>query len=182
MEQSQVSAGKHVSLWGFLVTIALVMVGFVYLLKTAYARDPLWFWPVFEEKPTQVVVKCHGDIIILGSSVPDTQNIASLVNQQLSRKKRFDPLNLTDPTFVYYQTDPSVVTLELIYPNPVRIHQASMYFSNITSIMIPLEGRYANSATIFGLIDNHPTGGALHMQTNQPLVDYLSKTGLCEIQ
>jgi hypothetical protein len=183
MDYSEVSAGKHVSLWGFLLTIVLVVAGAVYLLKAAYSRDPLWFWSGFEATPSQVVIRCRDDrTIILGSASPDTGRIASLVNQQLSGEKRFDPMSLSDATFAYYQDDPGVVTLELIYAEPVRVHLPNMYFTNITSFLIPLEGRYADTAIIFGLIDDRPAGGALHVKTNQPIVDYLADAALCVVQ
>jgi hypothetical protein len=182
MKYSEVSAGKHVSLWGFLLTIVLVVAGAVYTLKAAYSRDPLWFWSGFEAMPSQVVIRCHDRTVILGSASPDTGGIAALVNQQLSGRKRFDPMSLSDATFAYYQTDPGVVTLELIYAEPVRVHLPNMYFTNITSFLIPLEGRYADTAILFGLIDGRPAGGALHVETNQPIVDYLAGATLCIIQ
>jgi hypothetical protein len=179
MNDSPVSAGKRASVLGFLLTIVLVVAGFVYLLKTAYSSDPLWFWPRFEEMPVQVVIQCHGRTNMLEGTSPDAKNIAALVNQQISGKKRFDPLSLTEATYTHYQTDPGVVTLELLYAEPVRIHMATMHFTNITSLLIPLEGRYANTAIVFGLIDRRPAGGSIHMETNQPIIDYLSGSGLC---
>ena len=179
MNDSPVSSGKHASLLSFLLTIVLVMAGSVYLLKTAYSSDPLWFWPNFEEMPVQVVIQCHGRTNILEGTAPEAKNISALVNQQISGKKRFDPLSLTDATYTYYQTDPGVVTLELFYAGPVRIHMASMHFTNITSLLIPLEGRYADTATVFGLIDRRPSGGSIHMDSNQPIIEYLSGLGLC---
>ena len=59
MYDSSVSAGKKASLLNFLLTIALVVAGFLYLLVTAYSRDPLWFWSKFDE-PQQVWFALNG--------------------------------------------------------------------------------------------------------------------------
>lgn len=179
MTESPVSSGKQASLVGFLITIVLVVAGFIYLLKTMYSRDPLWFWPTFDSMPYQVEIQCHGHRILLDGTSDQAINIAILVNQQLSGRKPFDPLTLSDATYVYYQTEPEVVTLELIYDRPVRVHMPTMHFTNITSLFIPLQGRYADSSIIFGMIEGHPAGGSIHIKTFQAVVDYLSESELC---
>jgi hypothetical protein len=179
VNQSQASAGKKVSLLNFLFTIVLVIGGFLYLMVAAYSRDLSWFWPKFSSMPSQVLIRCYGSELNLQGNSPEVEAIARLVNGQISGDKRFDPLNLTAPTYAYYQSDPDVVTLELVYAEPIRIHLPNMYFTNITSLLIPLDGRYADSSIVFGLINDIPAGGSLHVTTNQPIRDYLADTGLC---
>jgi len=181
MADLSVSAGKKASILDFLLTIALVIIGSLYLVVAAYSGDLKWFWPKFNSMPSQVVVLCHGHETRLEGSSVEAQALALLVNGQISGDKRFDSLNLTPPTYDYYRTDPAVVTLELVYAQPVRIHLPNMFFTNITSLLIPLEGRYADSAIIFGLIDGVPAGGSLHVQSNQPVMDHLASSGLCAI-
>jgi hypothetical protein len=176
------SAGKKASLLNFLLTISIVVAGFVYVMKAAYSSDPLYFLSSFDSIPSQIELRCHGKTTYLEGSSAEAATITSLVNEQLSDEKRFDPLNLTDATYKYYRTDPDVVTLELIYAEPVRVHLPNMFFKDITSLLIPLEGRYAKSAIVFGLINEHPAGGSLHMNTNRPILDALASSGLCVIQ
>jgi hypothetical protein len=176
---SSMSAGKKASLLNFLLTIALVLALFVYLMVTAYSRDPLWFWPKFEFEPALVVIRCYGSERTLSGVSAEAEAIALLVNQQLSGSKRFDPLSLSAPTLEYYRADPGVVTLELFYAGPVRVHLPNMYFTDLTSLLVPLDGRYADSAIVFGLIDGVPAGGSLHVATNQKIINYLADSALC---
>jgi hypothetical protein len=177
--ESPVSAGKKASILNFLLTIGLAIVGFIYLMLAAYSQDPLWFWPKFNALPNQITVRCYGSELKLDGTSAQAQAIALLVNEQISGDKRFDPLNLTAPTYEYYQSDPGVATIELTYAAPVRIHLPNKYFTNITSLLIPLDGRYANSAIVFGLINGKPAGGSIHVTTNQPIIDYLAGSSLC---
>jgi hypothetical protein len=181
MVDTSVSAGKTVSLLDFLLTIGLVIIVFIYLMLAAYSRDLVWFWPKFDELPVQVLVRCHGQERRLEGTSAEAQEIAWMLNEQISGDKRFDNLNLTTPTYEYYLTDPGVVTLELFYSEPVRIHLPNMYFSNITSLLLPLEGRYANTRIVFGLINGVPAGGSFHVNSTQKIVDYLAESGLCTV-
>jgi hypothetical protein len=174
-----VSAGKKASLLDFLLTIILAIAGFLYLIMAAYSHDPLWFWPKFSDMPAQIIIRCHGSERTLERNSKEAGEIAALTNDQISGDKRFDILNLTDPTYHYYETDPGVVTLELVYSDPVRIHFPNMFFTNITSLLIPLEGRYASSSIVFGLINGVPAGGSFHMKSNQAIIDYLDRSALC---
>jgi hypothetical protein len=174
-----VSAGKKASLLDFLLTILLTMAGFLYLVLAGYSRDPLWFWPKFNALPAQIIVQCYGNERTLEGNSKEGQEITVLVNEQVSGDKRFDPLSLSDQTFDYYQNDPGVVTLELVYVEPVRIHFPNMFFRNVTSLLIPLDGRYASSSTVFGLIDGVPAGGSFHTTSNQAIIDYLNRSALC---
>jgi hypothetical protein len=181
MVDSSVSAGKKVSILDFLLTIGLAIVVFIYLMLAAYSRDLLWFWPKFDEMPVLVLVRCQGQEHRLEGTSAEAQVIAWMLNEQLSGNKRFDNLNLSAPTYEYYQTDQGVITLELLYSEPVRIHLPNMYFSNITSLLVPVEGRYANNKIVFGLINGVPAGGSIHVNSTQKIVDYFAKSGLCTV-
>jgi hypothetical protein len=174
-----ISAGKKASLLDFLLTIILTTAGGLYLIMAAYSHDPLWFWPKFSDVPAQIIVRCYGSERTLEGNSKDGEEITRLVNDQISGDKRFDPLSLTDPTYDYYQSDPDVMTLELVYSYPVRVHFPNMFFTNITSFLIPLDGRYASSSIVFGLINGVPAGGSFHVKSNQSIIDYLDRTALC---
>jgi len=179
MSDLSVSAGKKASLLDFLLTITLAIAGFLYLILAGYSHDPLWFWPKFNHFPAQIIIRCYGYEQTLDGNSLAAQGITTLVNDQISGDKRFDPLSLTDQTYDYYQNDPGIVVLELVYAEPVRIHFPNMFFTNITSLIIPLDGRYASSSTIFGLINGIPAGGSFHIASNQPIIEYLHNSALC---
>jgi hypothetical protein len=176
---SSVTMGKKASILDFLLTVTIVLIGSLYLTIASYSRDLLWFWPKFEVMPAQVIIQCYGSKQILEGNSQEAEEITTLVNDQISGDKRFDPLSLTIPTYEYYQNNPDVVILELVYSSPVRIHLPNMFFTNITSLIIPLEGRYASSFIIFGLIDGVPAGGSFHINSNQAIMDYLDHSALC---
>jgi len=179
MYDPSISPGKTASLLNFLLMVALVIMGFLYLVVAGYSHDIAWFWPRFDHMPNQVIIRCYGRELQLEGTSAEAEAIALLVNAQISGDKRFDPMNLTAPTYDYYRSDPGVVTLILAYAEPIRIHLPSMYFTNITSLLIPLDGRHASSSIIFGLINGIPAGGSIHVKTNQPLIDYLAASALC---
>jgi hypothetical protein len=179
MVDLSMSAGKKVSILEFLLTIGFAILALIYLMLTATSHDLLWFWPKFNNVPVQMTIRCYGQERKLEGTSEEAQAITMLVNEQLSGNKRFDTLNLSTPTYDYYQNDPGVMTLKLDYSSPVRIHLPNVYFTNITSLLIPLEGRYANTSIIFGMIYGVPTGGSLHVNSTQPIIDYLTITGLC---
>jgi hypothetical protein len=181
MVGSQVSAGRQVSVIGFLMTIGLVVFAFIYLFKAAYARDLLWFWPVFDARPVQVEISCRGERILLMGDSALASELTLLVNEQLSARKRFDPLSLSTASMDYFRADPGVVTLEFIYGDPVRVHLPTMYFTGITSLLIPLQGRYASTDVVFGLINDRVSGGSIHVGTIQPLRQAVNASGLCPL-
>ncbi len=176
---SEPSLGKSVSLINFILTIALAAVFFVYFTIAAYTKDAIWFWPVFDAQPGQIVIHCYGVESVLDGVSPDGQAITSMVNEQLSGDKRWGELTLRKETYDDYLNSPRMLVLELFYPEPVRVHSKSPFFSGINSLLIPLDGRYADQFIIFGLRDRKATGGSFYVETNQPLIDYLARTGLC---
>jgi hypothetical protein len=179
MYDPSVSPGKKASILNFLFTIAIVITSSIYLIMAAFSRDLLWFWPKFDVMPAQIIIHCFGNEERFEGNSQVTKEIVSLVNEQISGDKRFDPLNLTDPTYAYYQNDSGVVIMELVYAEPIRIHLPNMFFTNITSLLIPLNGRYANSSIVFGLIDGLPAGGSFHITSTQAIKDYLDRSSIC---
>jgi hypothetical protein len=72
-----------------------------------------------------------------------------------------------------------MMTVELIYPAPFRIHSPYKYYSNIDSIIIPLDGRHAATNAVFGRHGNLSAAGSFHVETTAPFVDYLAVQDLC---
>ena len=177
--QSDISVSKRVSLTEFFITIVLAFAFFVYLSITIYTKDPLWVWPVYNSQPVSALIRCYGGKVGLEGHSTDLTAIAGMVNEQLSGKKRWDELNLTDQTYEEYQSSPRMMILELFYDSPQRVHSSSPFFSNFDSLLIPLDGRHSDTSIIFALIGGMPGGGSFHVQDFQPVVDYLVQRNIC---
>lgn len=173
------SAGRSVSVLNFLITIALAILGFVYISLAAYTKDALWFYPLFDVQPSAGVIRCYGEQITLQENSEHLAAIAGMVNQQISGNKRWDELSLTDATHLDYQTGTDAMILELFYDEPQRIHSTSPFFSGFDSLLIPLDGRHAAANTIFSLVRGKPSGGSFHVETFEPLREYLQAHDIC---
>ena len=177
---SQQSAGRTASVLNFLVTIFLAIAVFIYLSLTAYTKDALWFYPVYEGVPAFGVLRCYGEEILLSDDSPHLAAITALVNEQISGDKRWDELNLTDDTFEYYRSNELMMLLEMHYDEPQRIHSFSPFFSNFDTLLIPLDGRHAEKTILFSLINGKPSGGSFHLGTYDPLLNYMEENDLCK--
>jgi hypothetical protein len=164
----------------FLVTIALSIAAFIYLSLTAYTKDALWFYPVFDAQPSFGVLNCYGEEIILEADTEDLAALTVLMNEQISGDKRWDELNLTDETFAYYQSSDQMMILELHYDEPQRIHSFSPFFSNFDTLIVPLDGRHAEKNVIFSLVRGKPAGGSFHLETLAPTLSHIENNNLCK--
>jgi hypothetical protein len=72
-----------------------------------------------------------------------------------------------------------MMVLELAYAEPFRVHSPYKFFSHINTIVIPLEGRHAETNAVFGRRGDLPAAGSFHVKTTAPLVEYLAVNGLC---
>lgn len=176
------SAGRTVSILNFLITIILAVLFLVYVSLTAYTKDALWFYPVFDAVPAVGIIRCYGDEIPLREDSGHLTAIAALVNEQISGDKRWDQLNLTDETYLDYQTNPAMMILELYYDEPQRIHSHSLFFSGFDTLLIPLDGRHSETNIMFNLVRGKPAGGSFHVETFAPLLEYIEGNGLCRLK
>jgi hypothetical protein len=177
--QSDISGGRKASLLEFFITIVFSTMIFIYLSLAVYTKDLLWGWPFFKSQPAAGLVRCYGREVILEKNSADLTAISAMVNEQLTGKKRWDELNLTDQTYGEYQSNSQMTILEFFYDAPQRLHSISPFFSGFDSILIPLDGRHSETFIVFALIDGRPSGGSFHVQDLQPVVDYLVQRNLC---
>jgi hypothetical protein len=176
---SHQSAGRSASVLNFLGTVLLAIVAFVYLSLTAYTKDALWFYTVFEAAPVIGILRCYGEEIVMQEDSQHLAAITALVNEQISGDKRWDELNLTDDTFEYYRSNDLMMLLELHYDEPQRIHSYSPFFSNFDTLLIPLDGRHSEKTILFSLVNGKPSGGSFHLTTYDPLLTYIEENDLC---
>jgi hypothetical protein len=73
-----------------------------------------------------------------------------------------------------------MMILELHYAEPQRIHSFSPFFSNFSTLLIPLDGRHAEKNLIFSLVRGKPSGGSFHFETFAPVLSYIESNDLCK--
>jgi len=176
------SAGKNASVLNFLFTIALAIAAFIYLSMTVYTKDALWFYPVFDAQPAFGLLRCYGEEVLLPDGSEELASITALVNDQISGDKRWDELNLSNETFEYFRSSDLMVLIELHYDEPQRIHSFSPFFSNFTTLLIPLDGRHSDKNIIFSLVRDRPSGGSFHLTTFSQVVSYIEDNNLCKLK
>ena len=158
--------------------IIAVMYVFVVALNTG---DMLWFYPVFDEIPVGITLRCNGETTEIRPGNPAFAAVNNAVNEVISSSKRWDDLSLSDATWEEYQTSDNVVVLILAYDPPVRIHSSYKFMKRIDTIVIPLVGRHAQYSTLFGRMGDYIAAGSFHFKTMAPIEEALQTQGLCPL-
>jgi len=167
------------SLLSLLGTVVIFVVAAGYGMLSLSTEDPLWFVPTFSEDAAEAAVYCRGAHETVAAGSPHLASINTFVKEALSGRTNWDSLTMSAATYQYYQVSEAVVVLEVRYNRPVRVHSIYKYFSGIDTIIIPLVGRHSNVNAVFGMIDGIPTAGALHIDSTEAMLKYLSANGLC---
>ena len=175
---SESNSPSLLSLFG---TIGVFLIVAVYGFISLNTEDFLWWKTSFEETPEQFVVNCYGDLQTIAAGETHFNELTGLVNSTLSGRKNWDSLSMSEDTYAYYQESDAVVVLEAQYRYPVRVHSIYKYFSNVKSLVMPLDGRHSGANTVFGLSPDGINAGALHTSSNAELSSYLSSSGICAI-
>jgi hypothetical protein len=170
---------KSPSLINLAFTAAILITLMVYGIIALSTQDPLWFIPTFDEFPDEIDLYCYGTLTTLRPEDDHFTELVEVINRTLSTTKNFDQLTMSDETYAYYQTDPTVVVLEIHYSHKVRIHSFYAFFSNLDSVLIPLVGRHANVHAIFGRSNGFSTGGSLHYNAMPQVTEFVQSSGLC---
>jgi hypothetical protein len=167
------------SLLRFFGLAILFIAPVIYLIIALNTGDLLWISPFFNAQPAAIVIHCYGEDIPLQPGSEQFNEINGLVKQTLTGRKRWDPLTLSAVTYEEYQTHPRMMVLELFYNSKIRIHSRYKFFSNVDTLIIPLDGRHAQTNAIFGRTNEYISVGSLHVKNTAPLVEYLSVEGIC---
>jgi len=171
---------RQPSILGLISTIVLFVLITVYGVISLNTRDLLWFWPKFENQPARILVHCYGEDVEITSASQFLDPMAQILNRTLSGEKRWDPLSLSEITFDEYRTSSRMLTVEVYYPDPVRIHTQTAFFSNVDILVIPLDARHSASNTLFGRTQaGDQAAGSLHVESLDDLRGYLYTHGIC---
>ncbi|MCB9135721.1 MAG: hypothetical protein H6636_09860 [Anaerolineales bacterium] len=167
------------SLLGLIITVVLLSTSLVYLFVSLNTQDPLWFVSSFSELPTQVVVNCYGEPVFIRPNDARYDGLVAKVNEILSGRKYWDQLTLSEDTYQEYQDTSEMMIIELFYAPRVRIHSFYKYFSNLDSIVVPLDGRHASTYAVFGRVNNTNTAGSLHFDNVPQIRVWIETQGIC---
>lgn len=163
-----------------------LIIGIVITMVMAYATismntgDLLWFWPRNDNLPTAIVVHCYSEDVMIDPESAHYTEITTMVNDALSGQKRWDPLSLSEVTYQEYLTHSKMMTLEVTYPRPVRIHTNTAFYSNVDMLLIPLDARHSSKNVVFGRTEaGHPAAGSLFIDSTAPVKEYLNTQSIC---
>ena len=176
VEEPGVSSPSLLQLAGIIV---LFLVLSIYGMISLNTGDLLWFWPKFNAQPAGMLIHCYGQDVTLEPGTAPFDHVTSLLNQGLSGAKRWDPLSLSDATYEEYQISPHMMTLEVFYDPPVRIHSQYRFFSGIDTLVVPLDGRHAKYHVVFGRAGDVTGPGSFPLATAPLIRAYLEQEGVC---
>ncbi len=168
------------SVAGLLIIAAVITVVLAYAAISMNTGDFLWFWPRNDNLPNTIVIHCYSEDVVVDPASAHFTEITTMVNDVMSGQKRWDPLSLSDVTYDEYLSHPKMMTLEVSYPRPVRIHTNTAFFSNVDMLLIPLDARHASKNVVFGRTEaGHPAAGSLFINSTDTVKDYLNIQGIC---
>ncbi|HEX9617178.1 MAG TPA: hypothetical protein VGA03_07150 [Anaerolineales bacterium] len=167
------------SIKNLVFTVVTVLTIAVYSIISIATGDWFWFSQKFSETPHTVVVYCFGESVEFEPGSYHFKALTEIVNEQMSGRKRWDSLSLSEATYQEYQNSPRMKVIEFYYPEPVRVHNTSKFFSSVDTLIIPLEGRHAQTNAVFGQNDGVSSAGSLHIKSTERLDQYLQNQKIC---
>lgn len=170
---------KSPSLLNLAVTAVVIFSALVYGFVALSTEDLAWFISTYNEYPEEIALNCYGQQSSLLPGDPLYDDLVSLINETFSGRKNYDSLTMSEDTYTYYLSSEDVMVLELVYTQKVRIHSFYKYFSNLDSIVIPLDGRHSKTNAIFGRSNGQSTAGSLHYITMPQIRTFVETNGIC---
>jgi hypothetical protein len=158
----------------------VVIVGlFLFAVIAMNTGDLLWFWPGFKEVPVGMIVHCYGTDVEVKPGQFAFEQVNNAVNISLTGNKRWDQLSMSDVTYQEYQTSSSMMVIELHYDPPVTIHSQYAFFKGVNWLIIPLDGRHAETNPIFGREGSYTDPGSYHVNSIAAIVTALQEQAIC---
>lgn len=158
----------------------LVIVGLLlFAVVSMNTRDLLWFVPTFNEIPVEILVHCYGKDVEVKPGETAFEAVNNAVNTSLTGTKRWDETSMSDVTYEEFKTSPKVFVLELHYDPPVTIHSQYAYFKSVNWLIIPLDGRSAETRAVYGRTGGFTNPGSYHINSTAPIAAALQEQGIC---
>ena len=178
----QVGGRSNPSILNLIIIVIPVVAVVVYLMIAFATGDWLWFSANFRETPNAIVLHCYGETTNLDPASFEYSKLKQIMNESMSGRKRWDSLTMSEATYQEYQTNPQMVVLEFFYPEPVRVHSSYKFYSSVDNLVIPIDGRHAQTKAVFGQANGIPTGGSLHIETTEQFKTFMTNMDLCPVQ
>ena len=159
---------------------AILVAALIFLVITMNTGDILWFWPNYDEIAYRIIVHCYGTDVEVKSGRPAFEALNTVVNESLSGTKRWDEITMSDVTYQEYQTSPVMMVIELMYSPSVGIHSQYKFYKTLDTLVIPLDGRHAESNTVFGRRGKFNLSGSFHVESIAPILEAVQENGICQ--
>jgi hypothetical protein len=173
---------KQPSVINLLIIVVLVVAVVVYSIISFATGDWLWFSNAFRETPNAIVLHCYGETTNLDPASFHYSKLKEIMNESMSGRKRWDPLTMSEATYQDYQSNPQMIVVEFFYPEPVRVHSSYKFYSHVDNLVVPIEGRHAQTNAVFGQANGIPTGGSLHIDSTEQFKTYMTNMDLCPVK
>jgi len=165
---------RWINLWQPILVVVLFFGAVYYGIMAVNNGDLLWWWPWFDEEPTEIVMYRAGQKTVITAESPDYSPLVQAINESLSQRTGYLNLGLSEPTIEEYMTQSTVI--ELTYATLVSMH--SQYrLVPFDGLLIPLEGRHAELHVVFLSQYGQYIAGALQLATTDPIKDELADLG-----
>jgi hypothetical protein len=142
-----------------------------------------------------MTVYCYGTPVEIQRGTAQFNQLATIFNESFSGYKNWDSLTMSLGSWEDYKTENAFATLVISYDQPVRVHSFYKYFSGINKLVMPLDGRHASTNPIFGVsiqrttspdgvitLTEVPGSGSFHIESKEPVIQYLNAENLCAVQ
>ncbi|HBY97279.1 MAG TPA: hypothetical protein DEP84_25630 [Chloroflexi bacterium] len=164
------------NLRSMLLWTALTMLVIWWAVFAMGNSDPLWFWPFFSERPTEIVVYHDGTEMTIRPGEPGYEAITAAVNAQIGRPRGYErDTGMSAGTEADARS--KYVSVELRYGKPVVIH-SNTGIGRPSRLFIPITGRHSEGNLVFLGTDRDFLIGALTLRDRSRLDRELRDLGL----
>ena len=172
---------KDPSVLSLLIVVVLALVLIIYAMISFATGDWLWFSSSFRQTPNAIVLHCYGESTSIDPGSFHFSKLKEIMNESLSGRKRWDPLTMSEGTYLDYQTNPNMIVVEYSYPEAVRVRSSYKFYSHVDNLIVPIVGRHAQTNAVFGQANGVPTSGSLHIDSTEDFKVYVNNMDLCPV-
>jgi hypothetical protein len=164
----------YTGLWQPILVVVLFFGTIYYGIMAVNNRDLLWWWPWFDEMPSEIVMYRTGQKTVITPDSPDYAPLVKAINESLSQRIGYLNLGVGEETLKEYSTEGAAV--EVIYPSLVSMH--SQYrLVPFDRLLMPLRGRHSESRVVFFGQEGRYLAGAIQLATTDPIKETLADLG-----
>ena len=154
---------------GLLLAVAAVVLSAVWCGGAIPNRDPLWFYPAFDARPSRLTVYAWGTVVELTPWEADFEDLVPIINSTITRavgyREGFTPSEASVDSY-----RGRGLAVEVAYPGRTLLHSRH-FFPEFDHLFLPLDGtyNYLRQALLFRSLNGVWGGGALILEDNSRL-------------